>query len=167
MTDLINNVYFDKIRYILTKIVPLDLNSSEVMVVLVILILQEQNQIVSIESIVKQTGLAIKEVDETITRLAAKRYLEVKVDGSSVNFCVDSLFDLKQDVNLDVSDIFKVFEDEFSRMLNQRELVRINEWMKIYTREELIDALRSASIMEKLDFNYINRILENNRNESK
>lgn len=165
MTDLINNIYFDKIRFVLSKIPQLDLSSDELMIILTILILKEQGDLVCVETIQKQTGMAIKDIDNIVTILAGKRYLEVEVKGSVVNFSVDNLFALKQDVNLDVSDLFKIFEDEFSRMLNQRELVRINEWMKKYSREEILDALRSASIMEKLDFNYINKILENNRNE--
>ncbi len=166
MIDLINNVYFDKIRYILMKISDLNLSSQEVLVVLSILILQEQGSLVSVETLVKQTNLDNKEVDDIITLLASKRYLEVVVTNGHVNFSVDNIFGLKEEVNIDVKDIFKIFEDEFSRILNQRELVRLNEWTKVYTREEILDGLRSASIMSKLDFNYINKILENNRNES-
>ncbi len=166
MTDFINSVYFDKIRYVLSKIPQLDLSSDELMLVLSILILQEEGQVVSVESIKRQTGLDIKEIDKIVTILAGKRYLEVEVVDTAVNFSVDNIFKLKPEVNLDVSDLFKIFEEEFSRLLNQRELVRLNEWMKKYKREEIIDALRSASIMEKLDFNYINKILENNH-ESK
>lgn len=162
MTDFINSVYFDKIRYVLSKIPQLDLSSDELMLVLSILILQEEDQVVSVESIKRQTGLDIKEIDKIVTILAGKRYLEVEVVDTAVNFSVDNIFKLKPEVNLDVSDLFKIFEEEFSRLLNQRELVRLNEWMKKYKREEIIDALRSASIMEKLDFNYINKILENN-----
>lgn len=162
MTDFINSVYFDKIRYVLSKIPQLDLSSDELMLVLSILIIQEEGQVVSVESIKRQTGLDIKEIDKIVTILAGKRYLEVEVVDTAVNFSVDNIFKLKPEVNLDVSDLFKIFEEEFSRLLNQRELVRLNEWMKKYKREEIIDALRSASIMEKLDFNYINKILENN-----
>lgn len=166
MTDLINSVYFDKIRFVLSKIPQLDLSSDELMIVLSILVLQEQGDLVCIDSLKKQTGMSTKDIDNIVTILAGKRYLEVEVKETMVNFSVDNLFSLKQEVNLDVSDLFSIFEDEFSRMLNQRELVRINEWMKIYSRDEILDGLRSASIMDKLDFNYINKILENNRNES-
>ena len=166
MTDLINNVYFDKIRYILVKISDLNLSSQEVLVVLSIILLQEQGSLVSVETLVKQTNLDNKEVDDIVTLLASKRYLEVIVTNGRVNFSIDNIFSLKEEANIDVKDIFKIFEDEFSRILNQRELVRLNEWTKVYTREEILDGLRSASIMSKLDFNYINKILENNRNES-
>lgn len=166
MTDLINNVYFDKIRYVLVKISDLNLSSQEILVVLSILILQEQGSLVSVETLVKQTNLDNKEVDDIVTLLASKRYLEVVVTNGRVNFSVDNIFSLKEEVNIDVKDIFKIFEDEFSRILNQRELVRLNEWTKVYTRDEILDGLRSASIMSKLDFNYINKILENNRSES-
>ncbi len=162
MIDLINQVYFDKIRFILSNLAKLDLSDREVVVVLTILLLQEDGSIVSVESIINQTGLSITEVDEVVTLLAGKGFLEIEVKNSLVNFNVDNIFNLKSEANLDVSDIFKIFEEEFSRILTQKELVRLNEWQKKYSRDEIIEALRNASIMEKYNFNYINRILENN-----
>lgn len=162
MIDLINQVYFDKIRFILSNLAKLDLSDREVVVVLTILLLQEDVSIVSVESIINQTGLSITEVDEVVTLLAGKGFLEIEVKNSLVNFNVDNIFNLKSEANLDVSDIFKIFEEEFSRILTQKELVRLNEWQKKYSRDEIIEALRNASIMEKYNFNYINRILENN-----
>ena len=162
MIDLINQVYFDKIRFILSNLAKLDLSDREVVVVLTILLLQEDVSIVSVESIINQTGLSITEVDEVVTLLAGKGFLEIEVKNSLVNFNVDNIFNLKSEANLDVSDIFKIFEEEFSRILTQKELVKLNEWQKKYSRDEIIEALRNASIMEKYNFNYINRILENN-----
>lgn len=163
MIDLINKVYFDKIRYILDNLPKLDISHSELVVVLSIILLQEQGYIVSVESIINQTGMSLVEVDEVVTILAGKRYLEIEVKDSAVDFNVDNIFNLKTENNLDASDLFKIFEEEFSRLLTQKELVKLNQWQKDYSRDEIIDALRAASIMNKFNFNYINRILENNR----
>lgn len=165
MIDLANKVYFDKIRYVLSNIEKLGLTNDELVVSLSILLLQEEQSQVSIESIKKLTNLDVKFIDDIVTRLAGKRYLEIVVDGTQVNFSVDNLFSLKEVGPVEMTDIFKIFEDEFSRIFSQKELVRINEWTKVYSDDEIIDALRSASIMNKLDLNYINRILENNRLE--
>lgn len=163
MIDLINKVYFDKIRYILDNLPKLDISHSELVVVLSIILLQEQGYTVSVESIINQTGMSLVEVDEVVTILAGKRYLEIEVNNSAVDFNVDNIFNLKTENNLDASDLFKIFEEEFSRLLTQKELVKLNQWQKDYSRDEIIDALRAASIMNKFNFNYINRILENNR----
>lgn len=165
MIDLANKVYFDKIRYVLSNIEKLGLSNDELVVSLSILLLQEEQNQVSIESIKQLTNLDVKFIDNIITRLAAKHYLEIVVTGTQVNFSVDNLFSLKEVNPQEMTDIFKLFEEEFSRIFSQKELVRINEWTKEYSHEEIIEALRAASIMDKLDLNYINRILENNRLE--
>lgn len=166
MKDLIHNVYFDKIRYLLSHVSKLDLSSDELLIVLTIILIKEEGSIVSLDSLAKSLNFDNKKVDDLLTLLTAKRYLEIKIVDSHVDFNVDSIFDLKQNHDLNTQDLFKIFEEEFSRTFSQKELVRLNEWMQIYSRDELIDALRSASIMNKLDLNYINKILENNRNES-
>lgn len=165
MTEMINNIYFDKVRWILSHLRELDISSNEIIVILSIVVLKEQNVAVNIDSIANLTPLSEKQVDDAITLLASKRYLEIKICAGEVSFSIDQIFELKKEVNNDVVDLFEIFEDEFSRMLTQTELVRLNEWVKEYDRSEIIDALRNASIMEKLHFNYINRILENNKNE--
>lgn len=166
MTKIINEIYFDKVRWILSHLKELDISSDEVIVILMIVILKESKMEVNIEKIANLTSLTQKEVDDAISLLASKRYLEIKICAGEVSFNIDQLFELKKDVNSDVVDLFEIFEEEFARMLTQTELVRLNEWIEVYSRDAIIDALRNASIMQKLHFNYINRILENNKNES-
>ena len=43
----------------------------------------------------------------------------------------------------------------------------LNEWLTIYTQDEILDALRQALIYQKASFNYINAILVNKRQEGK
>ena len=165
MNKIVNEIYFDKIRWILSHLKELDISSDEIVVILAIVVLKEKKQVVNIESIVSITHLKTREVDDAISLLAAKRYLEIKICAGEVSFNVDNIFELKKDVNNDVVDLFLIFEEEFARLLTQIELVRLHEWVSEYNRDEIIEALRSASIMEKLNFNYINRILENNKSE--
>ena len=165
MNKFLEKIYFDKIRYILDNLKHFDLVSDEIIVVLVIIILQEKSMVVDINNIVKHTQLESKVVDDVITLLASKNYLEIKVDKGEVSFDLSGLFNMEESLNYEVSELFKIFENEFKRMLTQNELVRLNEWLLLYPKDLIIDALRRASIMEKLDFNYINRILENDTNE--
>lgn len=165
MNKLVNEIYFDKIRWILSHLKELDISPDEIVVILSIVILKEQKLDVNIESIAHLTPLSNKEVDDAITLLASKRYLEIKVCAGEVSFNIDNIFEMKKEVNSDVLDLFQIFEEEFSRLLTQAELVRLNDWIKKYNRDAIIEALRNASIMEKLHFDYINRILENSKNE--
>lgn len=165
MTKIVNEIYFDKVRWILSHLKELDISSDEIIVILMIVVLKEQNLEVNIEKIANLTPLSHKEVDDAITLLASKRYLEIKICAGEVGFNIDQVFELKKEVNNEVLDLFEIFEEEFARMLTQAELVRLNGWIEDYSRDEIIEALRSASIMQKLHFNYIDRILENNKDE--
>ena len=165
MNDIVNEIYFDKLRWVMLHLKELDISSDEVIVILSIITLQEQRAEVNIDSITNLVPLSKKQVDNAITLLASKRYLEIKICAGEVSFNIDSIFQLKKEVNSDVIDLFKIFEEEFSRMLTQNELVRLNEWIKLYSRDQIINALRNASIMNKLHFNYINAILENDKDE--
>ncbi len=165
MNKIANEIYFDKVRWILSHLKELDISSNEVIVILSIVVLQEQHQQVNIEEIENITPLSKKQIDDAITLLASKHYLEIKICAGEVTFNIDQIFQMKKAVNNDVLDLFKIFEEEFSRMLTQAELVSLNQWIKLYDRQLIINALRNASIMNKLHFNYINRILENSQNE--
>lgn len=165
MNEMINEIYFDKVRWIISHLRELDVSSNEVIVILSIVVLKEQQKQVNIDAIANLTPLSNKQVDNAITLLASKRYLEIKICAGEVSFNIDKIFELKKEINNDVVDLFKIFEEEFSRLLTQNELVRLNGWIKDYDRSDIINALRNASIMGKLHFNYINRILENSANE--
>lgn len=162
---VIDEIYFDRVRWILSNLKKLDVSANEVLVLLSIVILKEENREVNIQSLADKTPLSNKEVDDAITLLASKRYLDIKICAGEVSFNIDKIFDLKKEVNNDVKDLFKLFEEEFSRLLTQNELVKLNAWIKEYSRQDIIEALRSASIMNKLHFNYIDRILENDYRE--
>lgn len=162
---MIDEIYFDRVRWILSNLKKLDVSANEVLVLLSIVILKEENREVNIQSLADKTPLSNKEVDDAITLLASKRYLDIKICAGEVSFNIDKIFDLKKEVNNDVKDLFKLFEEEFSRLLTQNELVKLNAWIKEYSRQDIIEALRSASIMNKLHFNYIDRILENDYRE--
>lgn len=165
MNKMVNEIYFDKIRWILSHLKELDISSNETVVLLSIVVLKEKGLAVNNETINSLTPLTAKQVDDAITLLASKHYLEIKVCASEVSFHIDKIFELKKEVNNDVIDLFQIFEEEFSRMLTQNELVRLNEWIETYSKDEIIHALRQASIYRNLHFNYIDKILENIQDE--
>lgn len=165
MNKIVNEIYFDKLRWVMLHLKELDISSDEVIVILSIITLQEQKKEVNLEQITNLVPMSKKQVDNSITLLASKRYLDIKICAGEVSFNIDSIFKLEKAVNNDVIDLFKIFEEEFKRMLSQNELVRLNTWISKYSRSQIINALRNASIMDKLHFNYINAILENDKDE--
>ena len=62
--------------------------------------------------------------------------------------------------------VFGLFETEFKRPLSSSELIRLSDWINQYDEEQVVLALRSASIQKVFNFDYINRILENQQIES-
>lgn len=62
-------------------------------------------------------------------------------------------------------EIFNTFEEEFKRPLSSNELIKLSDFINKFGEEKTIEALRKASIYQKLNFDYINRILENGEQE--
>ena len=57
--------------------------------------------------------------------------------------------------------LFDTFESEFGRPLSEREMEKLNEWVKSTHKKLIIYALRQASLDEKLSFPYIDKIISN------
>lgn len=163
--ELLNAVYFDKIRFILDNKKKIDVSDEELLVILAILMLQEKSELVSVDTISSYLGMDAIKVDDMISLLTTKGYLEIEVVSASVTFNVDNVFLFKPESDESFKDLFVIFEEEFRRPLTQPELVRLNEWMAAYSKENILDSLREASLMNKLNCNYIERILVNQKNE--
>ena len=59
------------------------------------------------------------------------------------------------------NDLNQIFETEFQRPLSNDEFTKLNQWLKIYDKKKIIMSLRKASMYQKLNFAYIEKILEN------
>ena len=55
--------------------------------------------------------------------------------------------------------IIDLFEREFKRPLSAHEIDKLNDWLMKVDHAYLVHALREALIYQKLNFNYIDRIL--------
>ncbi len=91
--------------------------------------------------------------------------LEIKPLKDRIEFILDRLFEEGVRYEYVDENIFEVFESELSRPLSQNELERLNSWLNQYTQDEIIAALRTAIVYQKVSFPYINTILINNRKE--
>jgi len=157
-----NESYIDKKLWILDQYETLNIQSDEAIVLLMIDFFEKQNKEVSLDLLNKKTKLEKKEIDHILSSLMSKGYLTIKAEEGKIRYSIDGLF-LQERKQVNLTNIFELFEDEFQRILSQNELRIINEWLMDYSEDEIVDALRQASIYNKKNFNYIRTILSNQK----
>ncbi|WP_240920462.1 DnaD domain-containing protein [Erysipelothrix sp. HDW6A] len=159
--------YINRRDWILENQGSLKLSPQSLMITLMIDFMNENNESISLETLAKRSGLEIEEVDTTIQNLINSMILQVSVMNQSIEFNLDNLFKNGVIYEHVDEDIFGVFETEFGRLLTQAELQTLNTWLRRYTEEEILDALRSAMMYKKMSMQYINAILVNKTEEKR
>lgn len=169
MIDLVwwKKSYINRRDWILENQGSLKLSPQSLMITLMIDFMNENNESISLETLAKRSGLEIEEVDTTIQNLINSMILQVSVINQSIEFNLDNLFKNGVIYEHVDEDIFGVFETEFGRLLTQAELQTLNTWLRRYTEEEILDALRSAMMYKKMSMQYINAILVNKSEEKR
>ncbi len=150
--------YFDRRSWILENISSLNLNSNEVLILLLIDYFNQYNEALNINTLSKGSNMEKTVVDDTISSLISKGYLVLLTDNEQVIFNIDNIFEAKNEM-IENNDIFEIFEAEFGRVLSQKEASAISEWLRIYDYNTIIKALREALIYNKKSINYIDKIL--------
>ena len=150
--------YFDRRSWILENISNLNLNSNEVLILLLIDYFNQYNEALNINTLSKGSNMEKTVVDDTISSLISKGYLVLLTDNEQVIFNIDNIFEAKNEM-IENNDIFEIFEAEFGRVLSQKEASAISEWLRIYDYNIIIKALREALIYNKKSINYIDKIL--------
>ena len=150
--------YFDRRSWILENISSLNLNSNEVLILLLIDYFNQYNEALNINTLSKGSNMEKTVVDDTISSLISKGYLVLLTDNEQVIFNIDNIFEAKNEM-IENNDIFEIFEAEFGRVLSQKEASTISEWLRIYDYNIIIKALREALIYNKKSINYIDKIL--------
>ena len=150
--------YFDRRSWILENISNLNLNSNEVLILLLIDYFNQYNEALNINTLSKGSNMEKTVVDDTISSLISKGYLVLLTDNEQVIFNIDNIFEAKNEM-IENNDIFEIFEAEFGRVLSQKEASAISEWLRIYDYNTIIKALREALIYNKKSINYIDKIL--------
>ena len=109
----------------------------------------------------KKTGLTKAALDQALSVLCAKKYLELKAGRSSVSFSLDGLYnaDTAKSQKAMEQPVFDLFEGEFGRPLNSNELMTLQTWVSRYDSSVLVKVLKEASMYQKLNFAYMQRIL--------
>ena len=153
-----NESFFNRRNWILENYQDINVSPSEAVVLLMIDFLNENNRDFTLNSLSEKIHLSEKETDDVISALVTKGYLKITSDGKKVSFVIDGVFD-KPKEQVELGSIFDIFEEEFGRVLSQAELREINAWLGTYKQEDVIYALRQASIYNKKNFSYIRSIL--------
>jgi DnaD and phage-associated domain len=151
--------YFDRRNWILEHTKDLSCTTIEVFVLLMIDYLNEFSVKITPQILAEYCNLSEKEIDQIVTSLSSKAYLKLNVSKSTIDFVIDDVFTLQKEEPIQVKELFALFEEEFGRVLSQKEFIFLNNWQATYTKKMIIDALREASVLQKYSFEYIDRIL--------
>lgn len=150
--------YFNRKNWLMENIVSLNLSEREFMLLMLISFFMEQNRLITTESLSAHSNLSIQDVDDCLSQLCLKQYLQVTFTNGIMSFNMDGIFQQKEK-DVDALPIFQTFEQEFGRPLTQKELMMLSEWIRKYDNELIIYALREAAIYRKLNIKYIDTIL--------
>ena len=150
--------YFNRKNWLMENIVSLNLSEREFMLLMLITLFMEQNRLITTESLSAHSNLSIQDVDDCLSQLCLKQYLQVTFTNGIMSFSMDGIFQQKEK-DVDALPIFQTFEQEFGRPLTQKELMMLSEWIRKYDNELIIYALREAAIYRKLNIKYIDTIL--------
>lgn len=139
----------------------LGLSEKEFMIVLMIDFMSEHRIPISIDALAQKTGMDAKEVDETVSLLCAKKYLDIRASGKRISFRLDGLYetDVAREAGVVDRSVFDLFESELKRPLTQKDMERISDWNRTYEKKMIILALREASMYQKVTIPYIDTIL--------
>lgn len=153
--------YVDHRDWVLDQLNLLSLNPEETIVVLMIDFMNEHRLKITIEDLAKKCNLTSDTVNQIISILSAKRYLEIKASSKSVKFSLNGLFetDTAKDESILDASLFDVFETEFGRPLSPKEMENVSEWNRTTDRKMILYALREASAYQKKSLPYIDKIL--------
>ena len=165
--DICREKYFNRRNWILENLSNLDMTPAESLIILLIDFCNEFNQPIDIQVLSRMACLNKEDVDEAIIRLCSRGYLTIQQNRDVITFDIDAVFS-QRNISYDGKKLYETFEAEFGRVLSRSELERLSEWLRLYSQQDIIDALRDASINRKLNFTYIDRILaEREKNEEK
>ena len=149
--------------WILDNLADLKMSYEEIVVVLFIDFFNSNNINITLELLAAKTNSSKEDINKIISILCAKNYLDIKAVDKHIVFDLSKLFESEYGKEKEVlkNDLNQIFETEFQRPLSNDEFTKLNQWLKIYDKKKIIMSLRKASMYQKLNFAYIEKILEN------
>lgn len=151
--------YINKIYWIIDQLENLKLTSEEALLVLLIQYLNESQKPIDYHLLASKMKVDVEHIDELLSGLMEKAYLEVIVSNQKIEFNLEGVFEEEVKDNSFNESLFEQFQSEFGRPLSSVELQRLSEWIEQYDLKLITYALREAVAYDHLNFNYIDRIL--------
>ena len=156
--------YVDRRIWLLENLNLLKLDPEEFLLLTMIDFLHQTDQEISLDLLSKKCGMSKELTDKTVSDLSKKGYLRVKTTSHKVEFDITPVFSQEELLSDEIS-CLKLFENSFGRPLTQKEVVKLADWQQDHTDDELIEALRQATIYQKMSFAYIEKVLKNKNEE--
>ena len=152
--------FINRRNWILDHLDELSVSAEETLVLLLIDFMNEYQISVSHQVLAKKLKKSDDEIDDILSRLSAKGFLNLELRDGRIIFESDGIFEGEQEkpIAMDTS-LFDQYETEFGRPLSQMEMQRLAEWTNTYHQKMIIYALREALTYDKKSFDYIERIL--------
>ncbi len=163
----------------------LNIKENELAVILMIdHLLKQENDFITKDELVLKMNLSLKEIDDAMTSLYVKKYIEFIVENGKAKTTIrplkkilykkfeQSIFneeELKQKEDL-VSlreEVFSLLEETFQRELSPIEIDRADEWIKAnIDKDIIINSIKDAKRFNELSVNKIDRIILNKIKET-
>ncbi|WP_294560979.1 DnaD domain protein [uncultured Traorella sp.] len=156
--------YFNRMYWIFEEMENLNLTHTQLCLILLVQYLNETHSLISFDVLKNKLNKSEEEIDDLLDQLHQKGYLQIDVTPQGFDINIDGLFQMENELHFE-KNIFDLFESEFKRPLSPYELQRISDWLNTYDERSITFALRDASMRNILNFDYINRILENGAHE--
>lgn len=156
--------YFNRMYWIFEEMENLNLNETELNLILLIQYLNETSTPITFEVLKTKLRRREDEIDDLLDQLNKKGYLTIEVTVKGFEINIDGLFRMESETHFE-KNLFDLFENEFKRPLSPTEVQRLSDWLSEYDETTITFALREASLRNVLNFNYIHRILENGAND--
>lgn len=136
---------------------------EEGMLILAIDYLNTHNIETTYEMLSKKTNLSKDDIDDVLSALIAKNFINVYTDKGLV-FDISNIFetDVKERMLTKKNSILEIFVEQFGRPLNINEREKLADLLKEFDEKELKSALKRAIIYKKVSFPYIETVLRNN-----
>lgn len=155
-----NAHFINRRDYILDHFEDLNLSCEEGMAIMLIDFMNQHNIPVSHGILASKMKKETSQIDDLLSNLTKKGYLEITYQDKKIAFKIDGIFDLPKPTGMDFDEsLFDLYESEFARPLSQVELQRMSEWMAQFDQKLIVYALREALLYDKRSFDYIERIL--------
>lgn len=159
-----NNSYVNKRDYLLEEYHNFDLDESDIFLLMMMDYQQQKYQYIDTQKLADALKKDENEVQIQLSKLVSEGWLSIEFKQKKIVYRMDALFD-KTPSKAIAKSLFDLFEEQFARPLTASEMKTLGTWSVTYTRDVLEEALRQAIVYKRMNFAYINKILEGIKND--